>query len=154
MLPTATVLYKKLIILAIVDMYTADCCDLMALQIDKNSPSYCIAIVKLGKSPSSVPDGHTVLSLQVAFKVHVDKYNIFPLLQLTICDPLPQNEAEVAALYFELWLIIDDLGRCGPIWFFCIFSYSKTLSCMLLTHLFLSDIFDVQNGHFSQVSYI
>ena len=70
----------------------------------------------------------------------------------SICDPLPQNEAGVAALYFELWLIIDDLGRCGPIWFFCIFSYSKTLSCMLLTHLFLSDIFDVQNGHFSQVS--
>ena len=71
-----------------------------------------------------------------------------------ICDPLPQNEAEVAALYFELWLIIDDLGRCGPICFFCIFFYSKTLSCMLLTHLFLSDIFNVQNGHFSQVSYI
>ena len=66
----------------------------------------------------------------------------------------PQNEAEVAALYFELWLITDDLGQCGSIWVFCIFSDSKALSCMLLTHLSLSDIFNVQNGHFSQVSYI
>ena len=55
----------------------------------------------------------------------------------------PQNEAEVASLYFELWLITDDLGQCGSIWVFCIFSDSKALSCMLLTHLSVSDIFNV-----------
>ena len=40
-----------------------------------------------------------------------------------IRDLLPQNEVEVAALYFELWLITDDLGQCGPIWVYILSAY-------------------------------